>query len=294
MASQAELEWWDKFADVMAEQWFLTPGLNGLLRKGYEEDYKSFLFKPGGRLLEIGCGTGWIGMNFAEMGMEVDGTDFSEEQLVIARRLADEKGLRTIQFFQRDLVTDPIQGRFEDYDAVLINAVLHHLSVTEYQTVLANCARVLRPGGKIYMYEPIDPKTSGGAGRLAVYPAEFLLRCFLFLFNRTGRITLQQQHFIEASRKGYTGTSPDEGPIDLQDIVAAIEDQDASVTEVKPWHSHNLAYAMGLMKLKPLYFMLFYPFVYVFAATDRLLFASVGWRSYGNGKSVMCAIKVER
>lgn len=294
MASQAELEWWDNFAEVMAEQWFLTPSLNALLRKRYEDDYKAFLFKPGGRLLEIGCGTGWIGMNFAEMGMEVDGTDFSEEQLIIARRLAVEKKLTTIEFFQRDLVTDKIQGRFEDYDAVLINAVLHHLSVDEYQAVLRNCAAVLRPGGKIYMYEPIDPKTDGGMGRFAVYPAEFLLRCFLFLFNRTKGFSLQKQRFIDASMKGYTGTSPDEGPIDVKDIVSAVESKGANVTEVKPWHSHNLAYAMGLMKLKPLYFKLLYPFVYIFVLTDKLLFSTAGWHSYGDKKSVMCSIKVER
>lgn len=294
MASQAELDWWDKFAEIMAEQWFLTPSLNALLRKRYEDDYKAFLFKPGGRLLEIGCGTGWIGMNFAEMGMEVDGTDFSEEQLSIARCLANDKNLTTIQFFQRDLIADKIQGRFEDYDAILINAVLHHLSVDEYQMVLRNCAALLRPGGKIYIYEPIDPKTEGGLGRVAVYPVEFLLRCFLFLFNWTKGGSLQKQHFIDASLKGYTGTSPDEGPIEIKDIITALENVGTKVTDVKPWHSHNLAYAMGLMKLKPLYFKLFYPFVYIFVLTDKLLFSKVGWRSYGNKKTVMCAIKVER
>lgn len=292
MASQAELEWWDNFADVMAEQWFLTPSLNKLLRKAYEDDYKAFLFKPGGRLLEIGCGTGWIGMNFAEMGMEVDGTDFSEEQLVIARRLAEEKGLSTIQFFQRDLVNDPVEGRFEAYDGVLINAVLHHLSVEEYQAVLKRCAAALRPGGKIYMYEPIDPKTAGGFGRAVVYPVEFLLRCFLFLFNRTGGITLQKDRYVAAAKQGYTGTSPDEGPIDLADILAPLEGK-VTVSEVTPWHSHNLAYAIGLMKLRPAFFRLFYPFVHIFVATDRLLMSTVGWRSYGDKKSVMCAIKCE-
>jgi len=288
MASAAELEWWDKYADVMAEQWFLTPDLNKLIRTEYEEDYKAYLRKDGGRLLEIGCGTGWIGMNFSALGMQVDGTDFSEEQLAIARRLAAEKGLDTIEFFQRDLVNDELNGRFEKYDAVLINAVLHHLSREEYQTVLRNCARILDDGGRIYIYEPINPGDSS-AGRALVYPVEFMFRAFLYVINR-GKF-LQKQHFLDAAATGYTGTSPDEGPIPIETITGPLREEGLTIAEERPYHGHNLGCSMNLMRLKPRYLKLFYPMAYVFNLTDRLLFKTAGWRNYGNNRSVMCAIK---
>jgi hypothetical protein len=58
MASEAELLWWDKFADVMARQWNLTPGMNRAIRSEYERDYEQFLYTPGGTPLDVECGTG--------------------------------------------------------------------------------------------------------------------------------------------------------------------------------------------------------------------------------------------
>lgn len=43
MASKEELEWWNKFADVMAEQWMLMPRLNAMIRSEYENDYADYL-----------------------------------------------------------------------------------------------------------------------------------------------------------------------------------------------------------------------------------------------------------
>ena len=39
--------WWDKFADVMAKQWNLTPAMNRAIRTEYERDYERFLLHPG-------------------------------------------------------------------------------------------------------------------------------------------------------------------------------------------------------------------------------------------------------
>src|SRR4051812_805781 len=119
MASREELEWWDKFADVMAEQWMLTPKMNAMIRRDYENDYADYLYREGGSFLEVGCGVGWIGHKFAARGMQVDGIDFSEGQLEIARRLAAEQGLQSVAYFRRDLVNDPLDGRFPKYDAIL-------------------------------------------------------------------------------------------------------------------------------------------------------------------------------
>ncbi len=131
MASESELRWWDRFADVMADQWNLTPTLNRAIRAEYERDYEDFLWKPGGALLDVGCGTGVRTHSLARRGMDVDGIDFSARQLDLARELANREGVPRMAFFQRDLVGDEWRGRHERYDSIFVNALLHHLSYEE-------------------------------------------------------------------------------------------------------------------------------------------------------------------
>jgi SAM-dependent methyltransferase len=88
VASQAELPWWDKFADVMAKQWNLTPAMNRAIRTEYERDYEQLLFTAGGTLLDVGCGTGVRTHAQARRGMKVVGIDFSQSHLELARDLA--------------------------------------------------------------------------------------------------------------------------------------------------------------------------------------------------------------
>ena len=60
----------------------------------------SICIAKAGTFLEIGCGVGWIGQKFAARGMHVDGIDFSEGQLEIARRLAADQGLHDVAYFR--------------------------------------------------------------------------------------------------------------------------------------------------------------------------------------------------
>lgn len=293
MASREELEWWNKFADVMAEQWMLTPAMNAMIRTEYENDYADYLFRPGGTFLEIGCGTGWIGHRFAARGMQVDGIDFSDGQLDIARRLAAEKGLTNVAYFTRDLVNDPLDGRFQKYDAVLVNAVLHHLSAEEVRSLMARVAAVLAPGGKLYIYEPISPRPDSAVRRALIYPIDFVIRVLLFGVNFTGKkLKLFKSNFAEAMRLGYTGTSPDEKPIPIAGLRQSLVSQGLAIVEERPFHSYSLAVAMSLVRLRPRLVSLFTPLVWLFYKLDAVLFKTVRWQNFGTDKSVLCSIKV--
>jgi len=294
MASREELEWWNKYADVMAEQWTLTPSMNAMIRAEYENDYADYLFKPNGTFLEIGCGIGWIGQKFARRGMRVDGIDFSDEQLNLARKQAAAEGLDDVAYFVRDLVNDSLQGRFEKYDSVLVNAVLHHLSAPEVESLMKRIAAVLAPNGRLFIYEPIalhgDRKVRGAL----VYPVDFVARGMLFTINRLGKaLHLFKENFAEAMRSGYTGTSPDERPIPLDGLRRSLVAQGLEIVEERPVHNYSLALAMSVIRLKPKLVSLLTPAVWAFYKIDGWLFRTVGLQNFG-GKWVLCSIKVVR
>jgi len=103
----------------------------------------------GARVLEIGCGTGAISRVLAtRQGIrEVVGVDPSPVFLARAERLA--AGMPGLSFQQGDGQSLPI--RDASFDAVIVHTVLCH--VLEPEQVLAQASRVLRPAGRIGVFE---------------------------------------------------------------------------------------------------------------------------------------------
>jgi SAM-dependent methyltransferase len=263
----------------MADQWNLTPRLNRAIRAEYERDYEDFLWKPGGTLLDVGCGTGARTHALARRGMEVDGIDFSARQLDLARDLADREGVPGMAFFKRDLVRDDWRGRRQQYDSIFVNALLHHLS----------------PGGRVYLYEPL----LSDAPRPARWPLfgliDFCWRAVLFAYLRGGRaLGWFDQRFREAMNAGYTGISPDEHPIELPRLRAAWGDE-FDLVECRPYHRYGLGYAMSIMLLPPAARSRLEPLASWIGAADRSLFRLGMWESNGsNVRWILCGVKLRR
>jgi SAM-dependent methyltransferase len=100
---------------------------------------------PGGRILELGVGTGRLAIPLAAAGHAVTGVDASPEMLA---RLRVRPGAEGIQLLEADFITvDAGQG----YDLVLIAFSTLFLvpSQDEQLAVLANAYRHLRPGGYV-------------------------------------------------------------------------------------------------------------------------------------------------
>jgi SAM-dependent methyltransferase len=295
MASESELRWWDRFADVMAEQWNLTPRLNRAIRAEYERDYEEFLWKPGGALLDVGCGTGARTHALARRGMAVDGIDFSARQLALARELSDREGVPGMAFFQRDLVQDDWRGRHGQYDSVFVNALLHHLSYDELGRVFERIGECLRPGGRVYLYEPL----LWGSARPARWPlfgaVDFCWRALMFAYMRGGRaLGWFEGRFREAMNVGYTGISPDEHPIELSRLRAAWGDE-FELLECRPHHQYGIAYAMSIMLLPPSVRSRLEPLAGWINAADRQLFRFGMWESNGSKvRWILCAVKLQR
>lgn len=102
-----------------------------------------------GDLLDIGTGTGRILEIFAEHIGRGVGIDLSREMLAIARAHLDQAGLRHCQVRQADMYQLPLANK--SFDAVTIHQVLHFAE--QPQAVIAEAARVLRPGGRLLIVD---------------------------------------------------------------------------------------------------------------------------------------------
>ena len=95
------------------------------------------LVGQGGRILEIGIGTGRIARPVTDAGCTVVGIDVSPGMLAVAQQ----------RQLDQLLVADMMQLPFvaHSFDAVLAVHVLHHAS--DWRTAMRESVRVLKPGG---------------------------------------------------------------------------------------------------------------------------------------------------
>lgn len=102
------------------------------------------------RVVELGCGPGWLSVFLAQMGYEVSGYDLSPEMIDIARQRARDTGI-DINFEVHDM-DKPVPETASETDVVIIYDALHHCAADE--PVLKNAYRTLRKGGILLLAEP--------------------------------------------------------------------------------------------------------------------------------------------
>ncbi len=108
-------------------------------------------FKPGMRVLDIGCGAGDVSLLAARMvgpAGSVTGVDKSPESLQLARRRAEQEGFRHMRFIQADLNELDLTDSF---DALIGRFVL--IFLPDPSAVLQRAARHIRDGGVIAFQE---------------------------------------------------------------------------------------------------------------------------------------------
>jgi len=114
---------------------------------------------PGSRVLDVGCGSGWLSEYFARLGYEVTGIDISDELIRMARERVErvpydvdhETPLRC-RFLTQDIESQPLAEKF---DAVICYDSLHHFE--DERTVFRNLAAMLDVGGLLFILEGHKP-----------------------------------------------------------------------------------------------------------------------------------------
>lgn len=105
------------------------------------------LVGPGGRVLDVGCATGYLGAALKERGSEVAGVELDPEAAARAAEVLDEVVVA-------DLETVDLLEQFgpESFDTVVFGDVLEHLR--EPHRLLSRATALLRPGGSVVISIP--------------------------------------------------------------------------------------------------------------------------------------------
>jgi 2-polyprenyl-6-hydroxyphenyl methylase/3-demethylubiquinone-9 3-methyltransferase len=121
------------------------------------------------RVLDVGCGGGILAEAMAQRGARVTGIDLSEKALKVAQLHLLESRLE-VQY-ENVSVEDYAAAHAGKFDAVTCMELLEH--VPEPASMVAACARLVRPGGQVF-FSTINrnPKSY----LFAVIGAEYVLR----------------------------------------------------------------------------------------------------------------------
>lgn len=132
----------DKFWDKVAEKYAKKPVPDEAIYQRKLSETQSF-FSPDMHILEFGCGTGTTAIHHSPHVQHIDAVDISENMLEIGREKAREAKIENITFNQGTLLE--FKADAASLDAVLGLNVIHLLP--DRQAVLAEVARILKPGG---------------------------------------------------------------------------------------------------------------------------------------------------
>ena len=162
----------NRYYDGLGDAWWDPEGPMGLLLRMNRFRYRYFrrvLDDPKGvKLLDIGCGGGFLAEAFAADGADVYGLDLSTSAVRTARDHAMGQGLRLRVVSGRAEHLPFASGTF---DAVLLADMLEHLD--DFPQALAESSRVLKPGG-LLLYETANRTLLSRVG--AIWIAEHILK----------------------------------------------------------------------------------------------------------------------
>lgn len=134
----------------------IDPEMSAILDGGAREKYLDMVaHNPGGRVLDICCGSGWLALELGRRGQIVDAYDLSPKAIALAKKTLEEnpfrEGFGEVNYHLQDV--SEIDLGVERYDAVSGWAAFHHLP--DAPAFLERVKRALKPGGIVATYDDL-------------------------------------------------------------------------------------------------------------------------------------------
>jgi SAM-dependent methyltransferase len=116
--------------------------------------YRGGAGRQGGRVLELGCGTGHKLIPIASDGHPCTGLDFSSDMLSEAQRKANERGV-AVEWLQADMRAFDL-GRTFDFVFITANSLLHLQEAEDLVSCFRSVRRHLAPGAR-FVFDVFNP-----------------------------------------------------------------------------------------------------------------------------------------
>ncbi len=96
------------------------------------------------KVLDLGCGSGWLSVYLAREGFAVTGLDISDHAVKLGGMWAAQESL-PIEFAAGDIAD--MHFHHESFDAVVANSIFEHLTYDLAKVTVARLTELLVPGG---------------------------------------------------------------------------------------------------------------------------------------------------
>jgi SAM-dependent methyltransferase len=150
---QENISFWEKAWNMCKVPYTQLPDLSYIPRITDE------LNKNGAKkVLDLGCGSGWLAVYLARQGFEVVGVDVSAQAINLANTWASQEDLK-ISFDVAD--ASQLQYQAGSFDAVVANSIFEHFPIKQAQQLTDKVNSMLKDDG---VFIGCFDKVGGGPG----------------------------------------------------------------------------------------------------------------------------------
>ena len=150
---QENISFWEKAWNMCKVPYTQLPDLSYIPR--IAEDLNKVGAK---KVLDLGCGSGWLAVYLARQGFEVVGVDVSAQAINLANTWASQEDLK-ISFQVGD--ASQLQYQADSFDAVVANSIFEHFPIKQAQVLTDKVNSMLKVGG---VFVGCFDKVGGGPG----------------------------------------------------------------------------------------------------------------------------------
>lgn len=100
------------------------------------------------KVLDLGCGSGWLTIFISKYGFDVTGIDTAKPAIELGKTWAQEDNITNVNFLVGDLLNLPFKEN--SFDAIICNSVLEHFRLDQTKVLFEKVHKVLIPQGFLF------------------------------------------------------------------------------------------------------------------------------------------------